>query len=62
MTTSVRVKYATAGPVADTYFELKMLCSFYIVLENEKNSHNVGTAVVPVKRFYFFILLFQFQM
>ena len=53
---------ATAGLVADTYLELKMLCLFYFVLENEKkkNSHNVGTAVVPEKLFYFppFILFF----
>ena len=53
MTTYERVKPATAGPVADTYLELKMLCLFYFVLESEKNSHNVGTAVVPEKRFYF---------
>ena len=46
-----------------TKLELKMLCLIYFVLEN---SHNVGTAVVPEKRFYFslFIIsfLFQFQM
>ena len=54
MTTYKRVKPATAGPVADTYFELKMLCLFHFALENEKNGHNVGTAVVPEKRFYFF--------
>ena len=53
MMTYERVKPATAGPVADTYLELKMLCLFYFVLENEKNSHNVGTAVVPEKLFYF---------
>ena len=46
-------KPATAGPVADTYLELKMLCLFYVALESEKNGHNVGTAVVPEKRFYF---------
>ena len=44
---------ATAGPVADTYIELKMLCLFYFALESEKNGHHVGTAVVPEKRFYF---------
>ena len=66
MTTYKRAKPATAGPVADTYLELK--CSlFYFVLKSETNSHNVGTAVVPEKRFYFplFILsffLYQFQM
>ena len=36
MTTYGRVKPATAGPVADTYLELKTLCSFYFVLESEK--------------------------
>ena len=64
MTTYERVKPAIAGPVADTYLELKMLCLF--CLRKRKNSHNVGTAVIPEKRFYFplFILFlsFQFQM
>ena len=59
-----RVKPANTGLVADTYLELQMLCLF--VLKSETNSHNVGTAVVPEKRFYFplFILsfFFQFQM
>ena len=36
-----------------SYLELKMLCLFYFVLESEKNSHNVGTAVLPEKRIYF---------
>ena len=53
MTTYERVKPATAGPVADTYLELKMLCLFYFALESEKYGHNVGTAVVPEKQFYF---------
>ena len=53
MTTYERVKPATAGPVADTYLELKMRCLFYFALESEKNDHNVRTAVVPEKRFYF---------
>ena len=54
MTTYERVKPATAGPVADTFFELKMLCLFYFALESEKKKgHNVGTSVVPEKRFYF---------
>ena len=53
MTTYERVKPATAGPVADTYLELKMFCLFYFALESEKNGHNVGTAVVPEKQFYF---------
>ena len=36
MTTYERVKPATAGPVADTYLELRMLCLFYFALESEK--------------------------
>ena len=32
MTMYKRVKLATAGPVADTYLDLKMLCLFYFVL------------------------------
>ena len=48
MTTFERVKSATAGPVTDTYLELKMLCLFYFVLESDKK-----TAVVPEKQFYF---------
>ena len=47
MTTYERVKPATAGPVADTYLELKMFCLFYFALESEKNGHNVGSAMVP---------------
>ena len=68
MTTYERVKPATAGPVADTYLELKILCLFYFAIESEKNGHNVGTAVVLKKRFYFplfyscFFFLFQFPM
>ena len=31
-----RVKSATAGPVTDTYLELKMLSLSYFVLESEK--------------------------
>ena len=53
MTTYERVKPATTGPVADTCLDLKMLCLFYFALESEKNGHNVGTAVVPEKLFYF---------
>ena len=53
MTTYKMVKPATAGPVADTYLELKMLCVFYFVLERKK-THNVGTAVVPEKTILFF--------
>ena len=53
MTTYERVKPATAGPVANIN-KLKMICLFYFILESEKkNSHNVGTAVVPEKLFYF---------
>ena len=29
------VKSATAGPVTNTFFELKMLCLFYFVLKSE---------------------------
>ena len=36
MTTYERVKPVTAGPVADTYLELKMLCLFYFAVESEK--------------------------
>ena len=36
MTKYEMVKPATAGPVADTYSELKMLCLFYFALESEK--------------------------
>ena len=36
MTMYERVKPTTAGPVADTYLELKMLCLFYFALESEK--------------------------
>ena len=59
MATYKRVKPATA---ADTYLELKMRCLFYFALESEKNGHNVRTAVVSEKRFYFplFILCFIF--
>ena len=53
-----RVKPATAGPVADTHLELKMRSLFYFALESEKNGHNVGTAVVPEKRFFFPFLFF----
>ena len=54
MTTYERVKPATAGPVADTYFELKMLCLFFFALESEKNGHNFGTAVILFSPFYSF--------
>ena len=60
MTTYERVNPATAGPVADTYLELKMRFLFYFALESEKNDHNVGTAVVPEKRFYFPLFILSF--
>ena len=43
----------TMGPVADSNLELIILCLFYFALESEKNGHNVLTAVVPEKQFYF---------
>ena len=63
MMTYERVKPATAGPVADTYLELKMLCLFYFVLENEK------LAIMSELQWYLrnysifplFILFFIFQ-
>ena len=55
MTTYERVKPATAGPVANIN-KLKM----YFVVESEKNSHNVGTAVVPEKLFIFSLFYFFF--
>ena len=58
MTTYKMVKPATAGPVADTYLELKMLCLFYFVLESEKNSRNVGTEVVPEFSPFYFLFFF----
>ena len=53
----IRVKPAAAGPVADTYLELKRLCLFYFVLGSEKNIHSIGTVAVPEKRFYTFIFI-----
>ena len=46
------------GKICDhgTSFELKMLCLFYFVLEGEKNRHNIETAVVHGKQFYFPLL------
>ena len=52
MTKYERVKHATSGPVTNIN-KLKMICLFYFVLESEKNSHNVGTAKVPEKLYYF---------
>ena len=59
MATYERVNPATAGPVTNIN-KLKMICLFYFVLESEKNSHNVGTAVVPEKTILFFPFLFFF--
>ena len=33
-----RVKSTTAGPVIDTYLEMKKLCLFYFVLESDKKA------------------------
>ena len=67
MTTYKRVKPATAGPVADTYLELKMLCLFYFVLESEKIVVMSGlqwylriNSIFPL--FILSFLLFEFQM
>ena len=48
MTTYQRVKPATAGPVADTFLGLKMLCLFYFALESEKMAIMSG-----LRQFYF---------
>ena len=67
MTTYERVKPATAGPVADTYLELKMLCLFYFVLESDKIAIMSGLqwylrndSSFPF--LYIFFFFFQFQM
>ena len=39
MTTYERVKPVTAGPVADTYLELKMLCLFYFAVERRMTTY-----------------------
>ena len=63
MTSYERVKSTTAGPVTDTYFELKMLCLFYFVLKSENKGQILrlqwymrNNSIFP---FYF---LFQFLM
>ena len=38
MTTSKRLKSATAGPVIDTHLELKMLCLFHFVIKSDKKA------------------------
>ena len=62
MTTYERVKPATAGPVADTYLELKMLCLFYFALESEKMTIMPGLqwylkydSIFPLLYFFYFI-------
>ena len=66
MTTYERVKPVTAGPVADTYLELKMLCLFYIAVESEKMAMISGLqylkndSIFPLFILAFF--LFQFPM
>ena len=50
MTTYERVKSATTGPVTNTHFELKMLCLV------QQNWHNIETAVIHEKQFYFSLL------
>ena len=66
MTSYERVKSATAGPVTDTYFELKMLCLFYFVLKSENTGiisrlqwYMRNNSIFP---FIFFLFLFQFLM
>ena len=62
MTTYERVKPATAGPVADTYLELKMRCLFYFALESEKMAIMSGLQWYLKNDFIFplFILCFIF--
>ena len=66
MTTYERVKPVTAGPVADTYLELKMLCLFYFAVESEKMAIISGLQYLKNDSiFSLFILaffLFQFPM
>ena len=66
MTTYERVKPVTAGPVADTYLEMKMLCLFYFAVESEKMAIISGLqylkndSIFPLFILVFF--LFQFPM
>ena len=67
MTTYERVKPATAGPVADTYLELKMLCLFYFALKSEKMTMMSGLqwylkndSIFPI--LFFFYLHSQCQL
>ena len=64
MMTYEMVKPATVGLVADTYFELKMLCLFYFALEGERMAimsglqwHLKNDSIFPL-----FILFFLFQL
>ena len=59
MTTYERVKPATAGPVADTYLELKMLYLFYFALESEKMAIMSGLQWY-LKNVFIFPFLFLF--
>ena len=63
MTMYKRVKSATAGPVTNTYLELKMLCSFYFVLESEKTGiisrlqwYMRNNSISPLYILFFFII------
>ena len=61
MTTYKRIKPATAGPVADIYLELKMLCLFYFALESEKKMATMSRLQWYLKNnsiFPLFILVF----
>ena len=66
MTTYERLKPATAGPVTNTYLELKMLCLFYFVLESELQWYLQSGLQWYLKNDsifpYFILFLFQFQM
>ena len=66
MMTYERVKPATAGPVADTYLELKMLCLYYFTLESEKMAIMSGLqwnlkngSIFPLFILFFFLFFFS---
>ena len=62
MTTYERVKPAIAGPVADIYLELKMLCLFYFALESEKMAIMLGLQwYLKNDSIFPFLLFFSFQ-
>ena len=54
----------TAGPVADTYLEMKMLCLFYFAVESEKMAIISGLqylkndSIFPLFILAFFLLQF----